>query len=129
MVRQHWTMEEFVGKEISRIRTLVGEKGQVIGAVSGGVDSTVCSMSEHGRRGNEINPSRWLRSLCMKLLGPVPCGSGRERSQRFHKVTKDLQVDNGLLRQDEAKIVHKTLTNHFGIQLTVVDASQRFLGN
>ena len=69
MVRQHWTMEEFVGKEISRIRTLVGEKGQVIGAVSGGVDSTVCSMSEHGRRGNEINPSRWLRSLCMKLLG------------------------------------------------------------
>ncbi|KAK3174487.1 GMP synthase (glutamine-hydrolyzing) [Lepraria neglecta] len=70
-------MEEFVGKEISRIRALVGEKGQVIGAVSGGVDST---------------------------------------------------VDNGLLRQDEAKIVHKTLTDHLGIQLTVVDASQRFLG-
>ena len=39
-----------------------------------------------------------------------------------------MQVDNGLLRQDEAKIVHKTLTDHLGIRLTVVDASQRFLG-
>lgn len=29
--RQHWTMDEFVGKEIVRIRQLVGEKGQVIG--------------------------------------------------------------------------------------------------
>ncbi|KAL2058316.1 hypothetical protein ABVK25_001042 [Lepraria finkii] len=95
MVRQHWTMEEFVGKEISRIRTLVGEKGQVIGAVSGGVDSTVAAKLMHEAIGG-----------------------------RFHAVL----VDNGLLRQDEAKIVHKTLTNHFGIQLTVVDASQRFLG-
>ena len=29
--RQHWTMDEFVPKEIARIRALVGEKGQVIG--------------------------------------------------------------------------------------------------
>lgn len=36
-------MDEFVGKEIARIRALVGEKGQVIGAVSGGVDSTVAA--------------------------------------------------------------------------------------
>jgi GMP synthase (glutamine-hydrolysing) len=40
---QKWTMAEFVGKEINRIRKLVGEKGQVIGAVSGGVDSTVAA--------------------------------------------------------------------------------------
>ena len=33
--RQHWTMEEFVIKEIEHIRSLVGDKGQVIGAVSG----------------------------------------------------------------------------------------------
>lgn len=33
--RQHWSMAEFVAKEVERIRTLVGEKGQVIGAVSG----------------------------------------------------------------------------------------------
>ena len=42
-VRQHWTMNEFAGNEIARIRALVGEKGQVIGAVSGGVDSTVAA--------------------------------------------------------------------------------------
>jgi GMP synthase (glutamine-hydrolysing) len=40
---QKWTMAEFVGKEINRIRKLVGEKGQVVGAVSGGVDSTVAA--------------------------------------------------------------------------------------
>ena len=33
--RQNWTMEEFAGKEIARVRALVGETGQVIGAVSG----------------------------------------------------------------------------------------------
>lgn len=33
--RQHWTMDEFAGIEIARVRLLVGEKGQVIGAVSG----------------------------------------------------------------------------------------------
>ncbi|KAF1821848.1 GMP synthase [Dissoconium aciculare CBS 342.82] len=41
--QQNWTMESFIGKEIERIRALVGEKGQVIGAVSGGVDSTVAA--------------------------------------------------------------------------------------
>lgn len=41
--QQNWTMESFIGKEIDRIRALVGEKGQVIGAVSGGVDSTVAA--------------------------------------------------------------------------------------
>ena len=37
------------------------------------------------------------------------------------------KVDNGLLRLAEAENVHKTLTEYLGIQLTVVDASQRFL--
>src|SRR5271168_3208128 len=41
--RQHWTMDKFVDQEIERIRALVGEKGQVIGAISGGVDSTVAA--------------------------------------------------------------------------------------
>lgn len=41
--KQEWTMEAFVDKEIERIRALVGPKGQVIGAVSGGVDSTVAA--------------------------------------------------------------------------------------
>jgi GMP synthase (glutamine-hydrolysing) len=36
-------MENFVQCEIQRIRDLVREKGQVVGAVSGGVDSTVAA--------------------------------------------------------------------------------------
>lgn len=92
--RQHWTMEEFVGTEISRIRALVGEKGQVIGAVSGGVDSTVAAKLMHEAIGD-----------------------------RFHAVL----VDNGLLRHNEAETVHQTLTSHLGINLTVIDASERFL--
>ncbi|TPX33674.1 GMP synthase (glutamine-hydrolysing) [Synchytrium endobioticum] len=38
-----WTMESFVDKEIERIRGIVGPDAQVIGAVSGGVDSTVAA--------------------------------------------------------------------------------------
>ncbi|KAL9132200.1 MAG: hypothetical protein Q9217_000004 [Psora testacea] len=94
--RQHWTMEEFVTEEIERIRTLVGNKGQVIGAVSGGVDSTVAA------------------KLMDTAIG-----------DRFHAVL----IDNGLLRKDEAANVHKTLTKHLGIQLTVIDASERFLAD
>ncbi|KAF3921359.1 hypothetical protein ABW20_dc0104751 [Dactylellina cionopaga] len=41
--KANWTMSNFVEQEIARIRNLVGEKGQVIGAVSGGVDSTVAA--------------------------------------------------------------------------------------
>ncbi|MCJ1224860.1 GMP synthase (glutamine-hydrolyzing) [Toensbergia leucococca] len=93
---QNWTMEEFVSKEISRIRALVGEKGQVVGAVSGGVDSTVAAKLMHEAIGD-----------------------------RFHAVL----VNNGLLRLNEAESVHQTLTRHLGINLTVVDASDRFLAD
>ncbi|TKA64419.1 GMP synthase [glutamine-hydrolyzing] [Cryomyces minteri] len=93
--RQDWTMDKFVDKEIARIRALVGEKGQVIGAVSGGVDSTVAA------------------KLMNEAIG-----------DRFHAV----MVDNGVLRLNEAKIVKDTLTKGLGINLTVVDASERFLG-
>lgn len=41
--RQDWTMGKFVDKELQRIRALVGDKGQVIGAISGGVDSSVAA--------------------------------------------------------------------------------------
>ncbi|KAH6656444.1 GMP synthase [Truncatella angustata] len=41
--RANWEMENFCEKEIIRIRKLVGDKAQVIGAVSGGVDSTVAA--------------------------------------------------------------------------------------
>jgi GMP synthase (glutamine-hydrolysing) len=93
--KQDWTMDKFVDQEIARIRAMVGEKGQVIGAVSGGVDSTVAA------------------KLMQEAIG-----------DRFHAVL----VDNGVLRLDEAKIVKKTLTEDLGIKLTVVDATDLFLG-
>jgi GMP synthase (glutamine-hydrolysing) len=89
-----WTMGKFVDQEIARIRALVGEKGQVIGAVSGGVDSTVAA------------------KLMKEAIG-----------DRFHAV----MVDNGVLRMNEAKQVKETLTAGLGINLTVIDASERFL--
>ena len=89
-------MDEFVPKEITRIRALVGEKGQVIGAVSGGVDSTVAAKLMHEAIGT-----------------------------RFHAIL----VDNGLLRQDEAETVQRTLTKDLGVDLTVINASQRFLND
>ncbi|KAI0244298.1 GMP synthase (glutamine-hydrolyzing) [Massospora cicadina] len=41
--KANWTMASFVEKEIERIRAIVGPTGQVVGAVSGGVDSTVAA--------------------------------------------------------------------------------------
>lgn len=93
-VRRNWTMSNFVEQEITRIRALVGEKAQVIGAVSGGVDSTVAAR------------------LMKEAIG-----------DRFHAVL----VDNGVMRLNECEQVKKTLAEHLGINLTVVDASQKFL--
>lgn len=93
--RQDWTMGAFVDKELARIRRIVGEKGQVIGAVSGGVDSTVAA------------------KLMKEAIG-----------DRFHAVL----VDNGLMRLHECEEVRCTLEEHLGINLAVVDASERFLG-
>lgn len=42
LTRVH-SQDAFIDKEIERIRQLVGPKGQVIGAVSGGVDSSVAA--------------------------------------------------------------------------------------
>ena len=94
--RQNWTMDEFVNKEIARVRAMVGPTGQVIGAVSGGVDSTVAAKLMHEAIGD-----------------------------RFHAV----MVDNGVLRLNEAEIVQLTLNEGLGINLTVIDASERFLAN
>jgi len=92
--KANWTMETFIDKEITRIRQICGEKGRVIGAVSGGVDSSVAAKLMHEAIGD-----------------------------RFHAV----MVDNGVLRENEAAQVYKMLNEDLGVNLTVVDASDRFL--
>lgn len=92
--KQEWTMTKFIDTEIARIRKLVGPTGQVIGAVSGGVDSTVAAKLMHEAIGD-----------------------------RFHAFL----VDNGVMRLNECQTVHKTLTEGLGINLRVVDASEKFL--
>ncbi|PVF99750.1 putative GUA1-GMP synthase [Serendipita vermifera] len=50
-----WTMESFITKEIARIRELVGDTAQVIGAVSGGVDSSVAAKLMHEAIGDRFH--------------------------------------------------------------------------
>ncbi|QRV74978.1 GMP synthase (glutamine-hydrolysing) [Ceratobasidium sp. AG-Ba] len=92
--KANWTMETFIGKEIARIREICGPKGRVIGAVSGGVDSSVAAKLMHEAIGD-----------------------------RFQAVL----VDNGVLRENEAKQVHEMLAKDLGVNLKVVDASDLFL--
>lgn len=53
--RSHWTMEKFIDKEIARIREICGTKGRVIGAVSGGVDSSVAAKLMHEAIGDRFH--------------------------------------------------------------------------
>lgn len=64
--RQDWTMAKFVDKEIARIRALVGDKGQVLGAVSGGVDSTVAAKLMHEAIGDRFH-AVLVDNGCMRL--------------------------------------------------------------
>ncbi|RJP18226.1 MAG: glutamine-hydrolyzing GMP synthase [Candidatus Omnitrophota bacterium] len=93
--RTDWSMGSFVEEAIASIREKVGE-GLVIGAVSGGVDSTVAAV------------------LMNRAIG-----------ERFH----GFLIDNGLLRLNEAQQVMERLKGRLGINLTLVDASERFLQN
>lgn len=53
--KQEWTMKDFMNQEIARIKTLVGDKDQVLGAVSGGVDSTVAAALMKEAIGNRFH--------------------------------------------------------------------------
>lgn len=87
-----WKMENFLETKAKAILEQVGDS-DVIGGVSGGVDSTV------------------LAFFLGKTLG-----------KRFHP----LLIDNGLLRQNEAKQVKEAL-HAAGVNLRVVDKSALFL--
>ncbi|SPC62609.1 probable GUA1 - GMP synthase (glutamine-hydrolyzing) [Ustilago sp. UG-2017b] len=53
--RRNWTMETFIDKEIKRIREIVGPKGRVLGAISGGVDSSVAAKLMHEAIGDRFH--------------------------------------------------------------------------
>jgi len=90
-----WNMTDIAEEFIQEVRDRVGPTGQVIGAVSGGVDSSVAA------------------TLLQKAIG-----------DRFHAVL----VDNGCLRLNESTEVMDRLHNKLGINLHLVDASERFMG-
>ncbi|KAF8630223.1 hypothetical protein AX15_003048 [Amanita polypyramis BW_CC] len=79
--KRNWNMEEFIGKEIARIRQICGPKGRVIGAVSGGVDSTVAAKLMHEAIGDRfhaimvdngvlrLNEAQQVRTMLNENLG------------------------------------------------------------
>lgn len=89
-----WNMKNIAEEFIEEVRAKVGPDGHVIGAVSGGVDSSVAAV------------------LLQKAIG-----------DRFHAI----MVDNGCLRKNESERVVKRLKDNLHINLTVIDASDRFL--
>jgi len=90
----NWNMTDIADEFIKMVREKVGPTGKVIGAVSGGVDSSVAAVLLH-----------------------------RAIGDRFHAV----MVDNGCLRENESAEVVKRLKDSMGINLHLVDASERFL--
>jgi GMP synthase (glutamine-hydrolysing) len=89
-----WTMESFIERSIREIQERVGDDGEVVLGLSGGVDSSVAA------------------ALIHRAIG-----------QRLHCVF----VDNGLCRAGEADAVRELFAGAFEMNLTVVDATDRFL--
>lgn len=103
----NWSMGSFVDREIERIRAMVGPTAQVIGAVSGGVDSSIAASLMHKAIGN-------------RYVSSIPYNHHHDS---FHAIL----VDNGVMRLNECDQVKEALVSKLGINLTVVDASSQFL--
>ena len=93
--RADWNPGNLIDTKIAAVRTLVGEHGEVVMGLSGGVDSSVAAVLIH-----------------------------RAIGTRLHCVF----VDNGLLRAGEREGVEELFRDHYHMDLEVVDASERFLG-
>ena len=138
--KQDWTMQKFLEEAIAQIRHSVGEKGQVLAAVSGGVDSTVAAalmVTSHAISPPPFPPAQRELKLTVcgrkKQLGP---GSGPSwwtvrNLMHVSNISAQTQADgvesDGVMRLDECQQVRRDLSEALGINLTVVDAAQRFL--
>ena len=89
-----WRAENIVEREVARVLEIIGDDGEVVLGLSGGVDSSVAAMIVH-----------------------------HAAPERLHCIF----VDNGLLRQGERETVEETFRGRFHMDLTVVDAGDRFL--
>ncbi len=89
-----WQPGSIADAKIAKIKEQVGEQGEVVLGLSGGVDSSVAAVLVH-----------------------------RAIGQRLHCVF----VDNGLLREGERDGVESLFRDHYHMDLTTVDASERFL--
>ena len=89
-----WKAENIADREIAKIKEQVGEDGEVILGLSGGVDSAVAAVLVH-----------------------------RAIGDRLHCIF----VDNGLLRKGERQVVEEAFRDHIGLDLTTVDAADRFV--
>jgi len=89
-----WKPDSIVDREVAQVLEIVGDTGEVVLGLSGGVDSSVAALIIH------------------KAIGT-----------RQHCIF----VDNGLLRKGEREAVESEFREHLGMDLTTVDAADRFL--
>ncbi|MHC4839030.1 MAG: glutamine-hydrolyzing GMP synthase, partial [Planctomycetota bacterium] len=89
-----WTPRDLAEELVAGVREQVGEDGEIVLGLSGGVDSSV------------------VGAICQQAIG-----------RRCHAIF----VDNGLLRAGERELVEAAFRDHFELDLTVVDAADRFL--
>ncbi len=89
-----WKAGDFAQELVRGVADQLGEEGELVLGLSGGVDSSV------------------VGAICQQAVG-----------RRCHAIF----VDNGLLRAEERDLVESTFRGHFELDLTVVDAADRFL--
>ncbi|KAI0719391.1 GMP synthase [Cerioporus squamosus] len=125
--KQHWTMEEFIGKEIARIREICGPKGRVIGAVSGGVDSSVAAKLMHEAIGDRfhaimvdngvlrLNEAKQVHEMLNKDLGVNL--TVVDASELFLSRLKDVEDP-----EQKRKIIGNTFINVFEEEAAKIEA-------
>ena len=104
-------MANFVDIEIARLRKLVGPKGQVLGACSGGVDSTVAAKLMHQAIGDRFHAVLVDHGL-MRL---------NEREQVQKDLTEDLKIN--LIAVDASKMFYAGLQG-----ISDPEAKRKFIG-